>query len=181
MSIYYILLTPILTLVTLNLTACVNTSPVTSNASTKPVLDDKQSKEPYSYNKHFVNGPIKYKNYEELDGKGRTLPVDAIGVVGRFYISEEDNCLIFFSEDSTKLVTPILNYKYTQWNPQTKVLNMGNTHVKMGQLVLVVGGIQDTPKSYQGSCLNKGYIVDMASFGVKLLPESDLHLYKQKF
>lgn len=83
--------------------------------------------------------------------------------------------------DSTKVATPILNYKYTQWNPQTKVLTMGNTHVELDQLVLVGGGIQDTPKSYQGSCLNRGYIVDMPSFGVKLLPESDLHLYKQKF
>jgi len=170
----------VVALATSSLTACVNTSSVTNSASTKPILDDKQSKEPYSYNKHFVNGPIKYKNYEELDGD-RTLPVDAIGVVGRFYISEEDNCLIFFSEDSTKVVTPILNYKYTQWNPETQSLTMGNTHVEMDQLVLVVGGIQDTPESYQGSCLNRGYIVDMSSFGVKLLPESDLHLYKQKF
>ena len=171
----------VVTLVTLGLTACVNTSPITNNASVKPILEDEQSKEPYSYNKHFVKGPIKYRNYEELDGKGRTLPSDTIGVVGRFYISEEDNCLTFFSEDSTKLATPILNYKYTQWNPKTQSLTMGNTHVEMGQLVLVGGGIQDTPKSYQGSCLNRGYIVDMASFGVKLLPESDLHLYKQKF
>lgn len=171
----------IVALVTSSLTACVSTPPTTNNASTKPISDDKQSKELYSYNKHFVNGPVKHRNYEELDGKGRTLPVDAIGVVGRFYISEEDNCLIFFSEDSTKVVTPILNYKYTQWNPETQLLTMGDTHVEMGQLILVTGGIQDTPKSYQGSCLNRGYIVDMASFGVRLLPESDLHLYKQKF
>lgn len=171
----------VVVLITSSLTACVNTSTVTNNASIKPISDVKQSKEPYSYNKHFVNGPIKYRNYEELDGKGRTLPVDAIGVVGRFYISEEDNCLIFYSVDSTKVATPILNYKYTQWNPQAKALTMGDTHVELGQLVLVGGGIQDTPKSYQGSCLNRGYIIDMPSFGVKLLPESDLHLYKQKF
>lgn len=181
MSKYFTLLTPILTLVTLNLAACMNTSSMINDVPTIPTLKDGQGKEPYSYNKHFVKGSIKYKNYEELDEKGRTLPSDAIGVVGRFYISEEDNCLIFFSEDSTKLVTPILNYKYTQWNPQTKVLTMGNTHVEMGQLVLVGGGIQDTPQDYQGSCLDKGYIVDMDSFGVKLIPESDLHLYKQKF
>ena len=172
MSKYFTLLTPILALFTLSLAACMSTS---------SMINDGQGKEPYSYNKHFVKASIKYKNYEELDGKGRTLPSDTIGVVGRFYISEEDNCLIFFSEDSTKLVTPILNYKYTQWNPQTKVLTMGNTHVEMGQLVLVGGGIQDTPKSYQGSCLDRGYIVDMNSFGVKLIPESDLRLYKQKF
>lgn len=55
---------------------------------------------------------------------------------------------------------------------------MGDTHVEMGQLVLVGGGIQDTPKYYQGSCLDKGYIVDMNSFSVKLIPESNLHLYK---
>lgn len=171
----------VVALVISGLAACVNTPPITNNVSTKPISDDKQSKEPYSYNKHFLNSSIKYKNYEELDGKGRTLPVDAIGVVGRFYISEEDHCLIFFSEDSTKVVTPILNYKYTQWDTETQSLTMGNTHVEMGQLVLVVGGIQDTPESYQGSCLNRGYIVDMSSFGVKLLPESDLHLYKQKF
>ena len=181
MSKYFILLIPILVLGTLNLTACMNTSSIINDMPATPMLNDEQGKEPYSYNKHFINGLIKYKNYEELDGKGRTLPVDAIGVVGRFYISEEDNCLIFFSEDSTKLVTPILNYKYTQWNPRTKVLTMGNTHVEMGQLILVGGGIQDTPQDYQGSCLDKGYIVDMNSFGVKLIPESDLHLYKQKF
>ena len=181
MSKYFILLTPILALVTLNLTACMNTSSMINNVPTTSTLKDGQGKEPYSYNKHFVNGPIKYRNYEELDGKGRTLPVDAIGVVGRFYISEEDNCLIFYSVDSSKVATPILNYKYTQWNLQANVLTMGNTHVKLDQLVLVGGGIQDTPKSYQGSCLNRGYIVDMPSFGVKLLPESDLHLYKQKF
>lgn len=163
------------------LTACMNTLPIINKPPIEPILDNKQGKEPYSCDKHFVKGSIKYRNYEELDGKGRTLPNDAIGVVGRFYISEEDNCLIFFSEDSTKLATPILNYKYTQWNPQTKVLTMGNTHVELGQLVLVGGGIQDTPKSYQGSCLNRGYIIDMPSFGVKLLPESDIHLYKQKF
>lgn len=181
MSKYFTLLTPILALATVNLAACMNTSSMINDVPTTPTLKDGQGKEPYSYNKHFVKGSIKYKNYEELDGKGRTLPSDAIGVVGRFYISEEDNCLIFFSEDSTKLVTPILNYKYTQWNSQTKVLTMGNTHVEMGQLILVGGGIQDTPQDYQGSCLDKGYIVDMDSFGVKLIPESDLHLYKQKF
>ena len=171
----------LIALVISSLTACMNTSLINNNASKKTVLENEQSKALYSYDKHFVNSPIKYRNYEELDGKGRTLPVDAIGSVGRFYISEEDHCLIFFSEDSTKLATPILNYKYAQWNSQTKVLTLGNTHIQMGQLVLVGGGIQRTPKSYQGSCLNKGYIIDMASFGVKLLPESDLHLYKQKF
>ncbi len=158
-----------------------NAPSMINDVPTTPTLNDGQGKEPYSYNKHFVKGSIKYKNYEELDEKGRTLPRDAIGVVGRFYISEEDNCLIFYSVDSSKVATPILNYKYTQWNLQANVLTMGNTHVKLDQLVLVGGGIQDTPKSYQGSCLNRGYIIDMPSFGVKLLPESDLHLYKQKF
>ncbi|WP_218690645.1 hypothetical protein [Psychrobacter sp. BF1] len=181
MSKYFTLLTPILALVTLNLAACMNAPSMINDVPTTPTLNDGQGKEPYSYNKHFVKGSIKYKNYEELDEKGRTLPRDAIGVVGRFYISEEDNCLIFYSVDSSKVATPILNYKYTQWNLQANVLTMGNTHVKLDQLVLVGGGIQDTPKSYQGSCLNRGYIIDMPSFGVKLLPESDLHLYKQKF
>lgn len=85
MSKYFTLLTPILALATVNLAACMNTSSMINDVPTTPTLKDGQGKEPYSYNKHFVKGSIKYKNYEELDGKGRTLPSDAIGVVGRFY------------------------------------------------------------------------------------------------
>lgn len=171
----------VMVLLTTSLTACVNSSVITHDATIVPVSNNGQSKELYSYHKYFIQSPIKYRNYEELDGKGRTLPSDAIGVVGRFYISEEDGCLILFSEDSTKVATPILNYKYTQWDAQTKTLILGGTYVKIGQLVLVNGGIEETPPAYQGSCLDRGYIVDMNSFGVKLIPESDLHLYKQKF
>ena len=61
MSKYFTLLTPILALATVNLAACMNTSSMINDVPTTPTL------------------------YEELDGKGRTLPSDAIGVVGRFY------------------------------------------------------------------------------------------------
>lgn len=95
MSKYFILLIPILALGNLNLTACTNTSLMINNIPATPTLNEGQGKEHYSDRKQFVQSPIKYRNYEELDGQGRTLPSDAIGVVGRFYISEEDGCLIF--------------------------------------------------------------------------------------
>ena len=48
MSKYFILLTPILALVTLNLAACMNTSSMINDVPTTPTLNDGQVKEPYS-------------------------------------------------------------------------------------------------------------------------------------
>ena len=80
MSRYLILLSPILALVTLNLTACMNASSMINEVPTIPTLNDGQGKEPYSVNKHYVLSSVKFLNQQELASDGKTFPTTASGL-----------------------------------------------------------------------------------------------------
>ena len=166
MSKYFILLTPILALVTLNLTACMNTSSMINNVPTTSTLNDGQGKEPYSVNKHYVLGSVKFLDQQELDSDGKTFPTSASGLKGRFYF--EKGCLKFVSELAGEEATPIFNYNLVRWNPNNQTLRMDNTLVSMSQLIEGSGEFDQTPKDIKGQCWIENTVY-VGSIGVKVL------------
>lgn len=157
MSKYFTLLTPILSLFTLNLAACMNTS---------SMINDGQGREPYSYNKHYVLSSVKFLNQQELDSDGKTFPTTASGLKGRFYF--EEGCLKFVSELAGEEATPIFNYNLVKWNPNNQTLRMNNTLVGMSQLIEGSGEFDQTPKEIKGQCWIENTVY-VGSIGVKVL------------
>ncbi len=166
MSKYFTLLTPILALVTLNLAACMNTSSMINDVPTTPTLKDGQGKEPYSVNKHYVLGSVKFLDQQELDSDGKTFPTTASGLKGRFYF--EKGCLKFVSELAGEEATPIFNYNLVKWNPNNQTLSMDNTLVSMSQLIEGSGEFDQTPKDIKGQCWIENTVY-VGSIGVKVL------------
>ena len=166
MSRYLILLSPILALVSLNLTACMNTSSMINNVPTISTLNDGQGKEPYSVNKHYVLSSVKFLNQQELASDGKTFPTTASGLKGRFYF--EEGCLKFVSELTGEAATPIFNYNLVKWNSNNQTLRMHNTLVGMSQLIEGSGEFDQTSKDIKGQCWIENTVY-VGSIGVKVL------------